>query len=623
MCPHVRWRRVAPVAALIVLSAPPVRAQSPAGPEFRVNTQTTAHQIRQALATDANGDFVVVWQADNQDGGLDAIIGRRFTGAGVPVGPEFQVNTWTTNEQRSPAVASGPAGQFVVVWESFLQDGDLSGIFGQRFDALGTPLGGEFRVSLYTTGNQSEPRVAMDAGGNFVVAWSSDGKDGALRAVLFQRYAADGSRQGSETVANVFTFGNQFRPAVAFDPAGDFVVTWSGGVAQDGNAYGVFARRFDGSGTALGGEFRVNSYTTGNQTDPDVAHDRNGNFVVVWTSAGGDGDGYVVAGQRFNPAGVPLGGEFMVNAWTTDDQSYPMVTVMEDDGFIVVWRSRDQDGDDFGVYGRRFSPAGLPTGTEVKVNTYTTGRQRYPTAAANPDGDLVVSWSSEGQDGSGYGVYAQRYGDLIFQDNFESDGLSRWSAANSDGFDLDTSGSAGLAGTDVGLLAFVDDTNALFVQDDTPNAENRYRARFYLDPNGFDPGESVDKRRVRVFIAFNGSSQRLVTLVLRRLSGAYSLMARVRHDDGSRSDTPFFSITDAPHVVEFDWRRSTSPAASNGSLQLYLDNVSVATLSGLDNDGSPVEFARLGVMTIKTAAASGMVRLDQFESRRLNPIGPE
>jgi hypothetical protein len=262
-------------------------------------------------------------------------------------------------------------------------------------------------------------------------------------------------------------------------------------------------------------------------------------------------------------------------------------------------------------------------GVEVRINTYTVGAQQMPVVASDPDGDLVVTWFSGGQDGSYNGIYAQRYGDLIFQDDFESGALALWSAANADGFDLDASGPAALAGTDVGLQAFVDDTSALFVQDDTPNAENRYRARFYLDPNGFDPGESVNKRRVRVFIAFNGSSQRLVTLVLRRLTGAYSLMARVRHDDGSRSDTPFFSVTDAPHVVEFDWRRATAPGANNGSLALYLDDVPVATLTGLDNDASPVEFARLGVMTVKTAAASGTVHLDQFESRRLNYIGPE
>jgi len=597
-------------------------SQFPAGPEFRVNTFTTNSQEWPAVAADTNGNFVIVWESTNQDGSVDGVFGRRFTGAGAARGPEFRVNSWTSSSQQSPSVASGPGGRFVVVWQSYFQDGDGLGLFGQRFDAFGAPQGSEFPVNAQTTDGQFSPRVATDADGNFAVVWAS-GPDGSQSEAFLRLFDAAGTPQGVESQVNTFTTGRQEDPSVGFDAAGNFVVVWASGGYQDGDSIGVFARRFSAAGTALGGEFPVNVTTLGAQRNPVVAYDRNGNFVVAWSSSTGDGDGAGVFARRFNSAATPLGGEFRVNLWTTSYQGFPSITPMEDGGFIVVWRSSFQDGDDVGAYGRRFDASGTAVGSEVRVNTYTTGAQQMPVVSASPDGDLVVTWFSQGQDGSFNGIYAQRYGDLIFQDDFESGALALWSAANADGFDLSVSGSAALAGTGAGLQAFVDDTSALFVQDDTPAAENRYRVRFYLDPNGFDPGESVNKRRVRVFIAFNGSSQRLVTFVLRRLTGAYSLMARVRRDDGTRADTAFFPITNAPHVVEFDWRRATAPGANNGSLQLYLDDVPVATLSGLDNDTSPVEFARLGVMTVKTAAASGMVHLDQFESRRLNYIGPE
>ena len=617
---HDRWRRGAAVA-LYLLCPLSAWAQFPAGPEFRVNTYTTSSQEWPAVAADTNGNFVVVWESEGQDGSLDGVFARRFTSAGAPRGPEFRVHSATAGSQQAPSVASGPAGQLVVVWESF--DGDGDGIFGQRFDAFGTPVGGEFRVNAYTTAGQVTPAVAMDTDGNFVVAWASDGLDGSQSASVFQLFDASGVPQGAAFQVNTYTTNRQNDPAVAFDAAGNFVVVWAGSGDQDGNNYGVFARRFSPAGTPLSGEFQVNAYTTSTQRDPVVAYAPSGNFVIAWSSTGADGDSTGVFGRLFDAAGTPLGGEIQLNAYTTSVQARPSLGMIGDGSFIVTWRSSFQDGDDVGGYGRRFDASGAPVGGEVRVNTYTTGAQQYPVVATNPDGDLAVAWFSAGQDGSFNGIYAQRYGDLIFQDDFESGALALWSAANADGFDLDASGPAALAGTDVGLQAFVDDTSALFVQDDTPNAENRYRVRFYLDPNGFDPGESVNKRRVRVFIAFNGSSQRLVTLVLRRLSGAYSLMARVRRDDGTRADTAFFPITNAPHVVEFDWRRSISPVASNGSLALYIDDVLATTLSGIDNDASPVEFARLGVMTVKTAAASGTVLLDQFESRRLNYIGPE
>src|SRR5262249_18344584 len=52
--------------------------------------------------------------------------------------------------------------------------------------------------------------------------------------------------------------------AVAMDAAGDYVVTWSS-YGQDGSGWGVYAQRYDVNGKALGGEFRVNTTTLGDQ----------------------------------------------------------------------------------------------------------------------------------------------------------------------------------------------------------------------------------------------------------------------------------------------------------------------------------------------------------------------
>src|SRR3972149_653080 len=97
---------------------------------------------------------------------------------GQPVGSEFQVNTYTTGRQEIPSVASDATGNFVVVWNSSPQDGSNSGVFGQRYDDSGNALGSEFQVNSYTTSNQFFPSVASDANGNFVVVWMSLGQDG-------------------------------------------------------------------------------------------------------------------------------------------------------------------------------------------------------------------------------------------------------------------------------------------------------------------------------------------------------------------------------------------------------------------------------------------------------------
>jgi hypothetical protein len=212
--------------------------------------------------------------------------------------------------------------------------------------------------------------------------------------------------------------------------------------------------------------------------------------------------------------------------------------------------------------------------------------------------------------------------DVISHDTFCSGTLDAWSATATDGGDLAVSPAAGLATTTLGLQAVVDDSAGLFVQDDTPLPEDRYRARFYFDPHGFDPGEAQGHRRTRLFILFQAAPQRrLAAVVLRRLSGAYALRARVRLDDDTRVDTPFVPIADAPHFVEVWWRRSLAPGAPDGYFQMWIDGVSVATLGGLDNGLSGVDFVRLGALSVK-GGASGTMYWDEFESRRQSPIGP-
>lgn len=115
------------------------------------------------------------------------MFGQRFDPSGAAQGTEFRVNSYTTGTQREPVVGSDADGDFVVVWESFAQDSSGADLFGQRYDASGAAHGGEFRVNAQTTIIERAPSVSSDAGGNFVVVWES--QDGSDFRVLGQRFA--------------------------------------------------------------------------------------------------------------------------------------------------------------------------------------------------------------------------------------------------------------------------------------------------------------------------------------------------------------------------------------------------------------------------------------------------
>ena len=384
----------------------------PLGPEFRVNTYTTGYQAFPVVAADASGAFVVVWASDGQDGSGFGVFGQRYDAGGAPLGSEFRVNTYTTNGQRVPAVAAGPTGTFVVVWRSDDQDGSSYGVFGQRFAGSGVSLGPEFRVNTYTTENQGIPAVATDPAGNFVVVWHSRTQDGSGFGVFGQRYASSGAPTGPEFRINTYTMVDQAGPAVVADPSGNFMVVWRS-FTQDGSADGVFGQRYSSSGAPLGSEFRVNTYTTGEQVYPAVSSDTSGDFVVAWMDNGQDGSNYGVFGQRYDGAGAPIGPEFRINTYTTDHQMFPAVAADPAGDFVVVWRSFTQDGSASGVFGQRYSAAGGSLGPEFRVNTHTTNNQIFPTVASDTAGNFVVVWHSQSQDGSEYGIFGQRFSQIV------------------------------------------------------------------------------------------------------------------------------------------------------------------------------------------------------------------
>jgi predicted nucleic acid-binding Zn-ribbon protein len=373
---------------------------APVGNEFQVNTYTTGQQRLAAAAMEDNGDFVIVWQSP-RDGDAYGIVAQRFSSGGNRLGGEFQVNSHTPNLQLRPAVGMDADGDFVVVWQSGYQDGDDIGVFARRFSSAGTALASEFQVNIYTSYDQQRPVVAVDDDGDFVVTWDSLFQDdGGDMGVFARRFASSGAAVGVEFLVNSITIDLQSYPGIAMDGNGDFVVAW-GSQYQTGGLRGVFARRFSSAGVSIG-EFRVNTYTPGSQSYPSVGMDQDGNFVIAWESYGGqDGDAIGLFAQRFASSSAPIGGEFQINVKTVAPQQELSAAMSADGSFVAVWN----DGE---IRARAFSSAGAPLTPELQVNVKTVSNApRFPTVATDADGDFVVSWEDLGA--SAYEIFARRF----------------------------------------------------------------------------------------------------------------------------------------------------------------------------------------------------------------------
>ncbi|MFS0517929.1 beta strand repeat-containing protein, partial [Nostoc sp. UIC 10607] len=374
--------------------------------EFQVNTYITGNQSNSTVAIDADGDFVISWTSDGQDGSSNGIYAQCYNIDGVAQGSEFRVNNTITGNQFNPTIAMDADGDFVISWTSNGQDGDGFGIYAQRYNSSGVAQGSEFRVNDTITDSQSNPTIAMDADGDFVISWTSNGQDGDGFGIYAQRYNSTGVAQGSEFRVNDTIIGFQNNSTIAMDADGDFVISWQS-YYQDGSGYGIYAQRYNSSGVAQGSEFQVNTTITDSQYNPTIAMDADGDFVISWTSNGQDGSGYGIYAKRYNSAGVAQGSEFQVNTTIIGNQSNPTIAMDEVGNFVISWTSSGQDGSGDGIYAQRYSSAGVAIGGEFKVNTIITGNQSNSTVAMNAGGDFLISWTSDGQDESGSGIYAQ------------------------------------------------------------------------------------------------------------------------------------------------------------------------------------------------------------------------
>ncbi|MEH2202157.1 beta strand repeat-containing protein [Nostoc sp.] len=377
--------------------------------EFKVNTYTDNEQVNPTVAIDATGDFVITWTSFGQDGSGNGIYAQRYNSAGLAQGNEFKVNTTTTGDQINPTIAMDGAGDFVVSWQS--QDVSGNGIYAQRYNSAGVAQGNEFKVNTTTTGDQINPTIAINASGDFVVSWQSQDESG--NGIYAQRYNSAGVAQGNEFKVNTYTDDNQINPTVAMDAAGDFVISWQS-YYQDNSYYGIYAQRYNSSGAVQGNEFKVNNYTIKDQRNSTVAMDAAGNFVISWTSFAQDGSSSGIYAQRYNSSGAVQGPEFKVNTYTNSSQDNPTIAINANNGdFVISWTSDGQDGSSDGVYAQRYNSAGVAQGNEFRVNSNTDSFQNSPTVALAANGEYVIAWQSLDQDGSNNGIYAQVYNGSI------------------------------------------------------------------------------------------------------------------------------------------------------------------------------------------------------------------
>lgn len=386
------------------------------GDEVLVNdliarTQTT-EAATAAVAMSEAGRVVVF--SGNGPGDDAGVFVKRYDADGDELGTgAVLVNSTVAGSQYAASVAMDEDGSFVVVWAG-RGTGDKEGIFFQRFSATGAKVGGETLVNTTTAGKQLDPTIAMNADGAFAIGWSGQ-STGDPSGVYLQLFTAAGVKVGSEVRVNTTTANHQQGLAMVFDSAGNLVTAWSS-LHQDGSDWGVYCQRFDSSGARLGNPFALNTTTANSQMNVTLAAGPDGEVVAAWQSRGQDGDGWGIYARKLSANASTFSTEIRLNDTTAGQQFDAKIGIAEDGTWLATWTTGATNGAGWEVRARKFDANGAPESASFAVNQdlagANSGHQQHASLAVIGDKAVIV-WSGEGR-GDRRGVFLQEFDvDLI------------------------------------------------------------------------------------------------------------------------------------------------------------------------------------------------------------------
>jgi hypothetical protein len=359
------------------------------------------------------------------------------------------VNQATKSFQTDVAVAGLQEGGFAVAWRGYTPETEEGSVMARLFDGGGSPKGNEFAVSPLVLGIHSFLEgLAVLSSGDVVFVFRAAEKVNGPCILRGRVFGPDGKPAGDAFPLAECSLGTVSLTGLS---ESRFAVVWEDGEAPLSDSHGIFGRLYDHEGNPLTDQLHLNNYTNNDQKLPQVAFTGNGGFAVVWVSDGQDGSSDGVVVRFFDKDGSAIGEEQVVNTATVGKQGAPLVAKLADGRLLVVFS--DFKSADAPAMGRFYGADQLPEGSEVKLMPYGHGlrlaaladggfalskatgvlppsAQRFsqvgqtmgdqiplalfdatpswiPLAALAPGGFVAV-WVSDGQDGSGEGIFAQR-----------------------------------------------------------------------------------------------------------------------------------------------------------------------------------------------------------------------
>ena len=384
--------------------------------EILINSFSDDNQRAPVIAgKDSEGNFAIIWTSENQadiSSGKDIII-KFFANDFSNPTKDIVANDYIYGEQEYPALAMNSSGKTVVAWTSYNPQ-----IPENKYDIKakiyinGIEAASEFLVNSFIENSQTVPSIDINESGEFVIVWESWNQDGSERGIYAQRFDETGDKVGGEFRVNSATDFSQAKPKVKYLPNGKFIIVWeSWNEAQKG--YDLFAKIFDESGNVIINEKRINEFTDNYQWFADVDINSKNEIAIAWCSWEQDGyDGGIYL-NLFDEELNPLATETLVNNSKRFYQWLPKIKFLNENDLAILWSGWKTDGSREGIYYRLIKAPDSNKNfkflnQEARLNDFTEGYQWEPDFIIEDEKILSV-WSCWNQFGEMYDIVGKAF----------------------------------------------------------------------------------------------------------------------------------------------------------------------------------------------------------------------
>jgi Ca2+-binding RTX toxin-like protein len=356
--------------------------------DYLVNSTTTGNQTNSTQTVLGNGDILVAWESQEGTDYPNEIRARILSPDGSVSSPDFVVNT-STGDQNGAAVTTLPDGDALVTWSPTDLTTGESDVHARIVHADGSS-GPEFIVNSPTTNADIGGATATLANGTILATWATEHPDeGNPADVVGRLLNADGSAASSEFLINSTLPGLQYAPSVAALPDGDAFVAWVSSNEQSNGDYVIYGRTLKADGSASSPDFQINTTTNLYQLGPTATALTEGSVLVTWSS------GNEIHGRVYDAAGSAEGSDFVIGSPDASggQSANSSVTALSDDRAFVVWDTYDI-ATGYNIYGRVVNADGSMTSPDFIVNSTTGLTESNAHVTELPNGELFVTWTS-------------------------------------------------------------------------------------------------------------------------------------------------------------------------------------------------------------------------------------